>query len=63
MGNILLARLAAWLGGGLGGSAWLKYGARVAQSSSSSGRVGYNDEISGGACGLPLASMKLILHR
>jgi len=30
--------------GGLGGSARLEYGARVAQSSSTSGRVGYSDQ-------------------
>jgi hypothetical protein len=44
-GNILLARLAARLGGGLGGSMRLKYGARVAQSSSTSGRVGCSGRI------------------
>ncbi|XP_011016691.1 PREDICTED: putative calcium-transporting ATPase 13, plasma membrane-type [Populus euphratica] len=42
------------------GSARLKYGARVAHSSSSSGRVGYSAEISDGECGPPRAPIDLI---
>jgi hypothetical protein len=59
-----LARLSARLGSGLGGSARLEYGARVAQSSTTSGRVrcawSTGAESSGGACGSPRDSMKLI---
>ena len=57
-----MARLTARLDGGLGGSARLKYGACVAQSSSSFGHVGcgYNTELLGDAYGLPMSSMKLI---
>ena len=58
-------RLVARLGLGVNGSARLKYGARVAQSSSTSGargmRVVFAAESSGGACGLPPSPMKLIL--
>jgi len=53
-----LRRLGFWLG--LSGSAWLKYGARGAQSSSSSGRVGYSTKISNGECGPPCAPINLI---
>jgi hypothetical protein len=62
-GNILGNILLAWLGGGLGGSMRLKYGARMAPSSFTSGRVGCAwaivTEVSGSACRLPLAPMKL----
>ena len=64
----LVARLDSPCGSaGLGvhGSARREYGARVAQSSSTSGRVGCawanSAESSGGACGLPPSPMKLIL--
>ena len=50
---------------GVNGAAWLKYGARARQSSSTSSarglRVVVCAESSGGACGIPPSPMKLIL--
>ena len=64
LGNILQRGLWIGFGGGLDGLARLEYGARGLQSSSSSGRVvcawDTVAESSGGACGLPLALMKLM---
>ena len=58
-------RLEARLGLGVNGAAWLKYGARARQSSSTSSarglRVVVCAESSGGACGLPRSPVKLIL--
>jgi hypothetical protein len=55
---------AARLWSRLRGSARLEYGARVSQSSSTSGRVGCvwsnSAEYSGGACGIPPSPIKLI---
>jgi len=64
LGNILLARLEARLWSRLSGSARLEYGARVSQSSSTSGRVvcawSNSAESSGCTCGLPPSPIKLI---